>query len=188
MQLYKNGFIVKSYEEHPFYAEDPSYRGIGRCFTWPLDTEEDQISRALCEEAMQKWFGYSDQRLWAVPSMEYVLRYLKHCSELHIKTFVMQIESTNGILTTKEEAPVSQIIGYEYADTDMQTSCMRDDFLCTQGQERPKEAYFLQRFNEYGVFSNETAVADYLDFRKNIPNKEAYYAPCVIKISLLALP
>lgn len=189
-QFVKNGFIIKSYEEI-CKTEIPQYYGIGRFLTWPLDVCQDSMSRALVSEATERWFGYRDDRLWVVPDLEYISRYVKHCHELNINVFCLQVDSENPIIQTEASLPVLKSLGYDYADVDMCTSCLYDD-LCGSIMVGEEHSEAIQRMlNEYGLFSSVDDMREYLKIReqwvKGITELEEYYSLSIVRLTQVSV-
>lgn len=185
--FYKNGFIIKSYEEQSSYRDDDTYLGIGKYITWPLDTFTDTVSVSLTKEAIERWFGYQDNRLYVVPDLEYLQRYAYHCRELNISIFCMQVESCNSIITTAFSLPVTRCLGYEYVDVDMSTSCMREDLFADNTYIQSIFAPIKQSLNMYGLIDSIDIMQQYKLRRKQLINEgydiEEYFCPTVVRLS-----
>lgn len=182
----KNGFIIKSYDKN---RRDigKKYYGIANGMTWPLDIYEDKISRSLSNEALERWFGYQDNRLWVIPDEEYLERYIKHCYDLNMSISCLQIESKNSIITTKMDMPIRRCLGYEYVDIDMNTSCLYDDLFTTDFPTNKQIDLIRERLNAYGLLDTITEMYEYLKIRKELLSVycevEEYYAPTIIRLS-----
>lgn len=189
--FYKNGFLIKSYEEQSSYNVDDTYFGIGRYTTWPLDTLTDTVSVRLTTEAIERWFGYQDNRLEVVPDLEYLQRYANHCRELNISIFCIQVESLNSIITTAHSLPVIRCLGYEYVDADMSTSCMYEDFAMTDSYVQNIFRPIKQYLNQYGLFDSMDYVQKYEICRKQLIKEgydmEEYFSPTVVRLSEVAI-
>ena len=185
--FYKNGFLIKSYEEQSSYTGDDTYLGIGRYITWPLDTYTDTVSVSLTTEAIERWFGYQDNRLYVVPDLEYLQRYVYHCRELNVPIFCMQVESSNSIITTAFSLPVVRCLGYEYVDVDMSTSCMREDLSTDDTYLQSIFAPIKQSLNMYGLIDSIDIMHQYELRRKQLINEgydmEEYFCPTVVRLS-----
>ena len=185
--FYKNGFLIKSYEEQSSYKGDDTYLGIGRYITWPLDTLTDTVSVSLTTEALERWFGYQDNRLYVVPDLEYLKRYAYHCRELNISIFCMQVESSNSIITTAVSLPVVRCLGYEYVDVDMSTSCMREDLVMTDSYIQNAFSPIKKSLNKYGLFDSTYSIQQYEKCRNQLINEgydmEEYFCPTVVRLS-----
>lgn len=191
--LYRNGFIIKSYEERP-RENDESYFGIGRYMTWPLDVMQDSVSRNLVEEALERWFCGWD-RLMAVPELDYIKRYIAHCNELNIPTFCLQIESPSLIITTTEEVMVDEVLGFDYADIDMATSCLYDDLLTPDPYIQQAFRVIKERLNSNGLIKSTQDMQTYFDVRNKLIAQgysdmdvtQEYYAPTIVRVSRITL-
>lgn len=185
-KFYKNGFVVKSYEE-TWPNSTSNYLGIGRYFTWPLDTYTDNLSKKLNSEALERWLGYQDHRLQVIPDVEYLQRYIKHCKDLEIEIFCLEIESFSNTITTQATLNSSEFMGYDYVDVDMCTSCLYDDLY---ENDVYNYKYFKDidlRLNNYGIFSTLKDMALYLQKRERlveeIGENEDYICPTIVRLN-----
>lgn len=189
--FFKNGFIVKSYQEQPFANIKSKYMGIGRYQTWPLEYRDDPISVQLSEEANERWFGYGDGRLYAVPNLDYLYRYIKHCNALKILTFCMQIESNRSIVTTAADVPIDQYLGYDYADVDLSTSCLFEDLNMTLPYCQDQFKLIKQQLNKYELVDSLEVMQEYLRIRNQLIyegyDMEEYFSPTIVKLSIISL-
>lgn len=189
-KFYKNGFIVKSYEEVCPNSTN-NYVGIGRYFTWPLDICTDNLSKKLNSEAMERWFGYQDNRLQVIPDIEYLQRYIEHCKALEIDVFCLEIESFSNTITTRVALDFSEFMGYDYADVNMCESCLYDDLYV-------KDDYFYKyfrnvnlRLNDYGLLSTLKDMMYYLQKRESFftetGESEDYVCPTIVRLNKVSL-
>ncbi len=185
--LKNNGFIIKSYEEQFFSESFKNYIGIGRYTTWPLDSLNDSISQNLTNEAYDKWFGYQDNRLWTVPDLDYLKRYMRHCKNLGISVFCLQIESDNDTMVSSVKLPIVRVLGFDYSDCDMVTSCMYDDFTMSNDIVKSRLKKISEKLNEFGLFNSKQDVIEYIQERNFLIelgiDMEEYFSPTIIKIS-----
>lgn len=193
-KFYKNGFIIKSYNERfDEYAEGwiDGYFGIGRFETWPLEAKTDNVSEDLFAEALHRWFGYQDKRLWVVPDLDYLQRYKAHCNTLNIDVFCLQIESATSFITSSCELPVEKVLGYDYADADMQTSCFNDDIFMIDPYIRKSFQNVINQRNNYGLANSVDVLEEYWDIRNKLISEnydmEEYFAPTIVRISKVLL-
>lgn len=190
-RLFNNGFIIKSYMEQSNYDGDENYFGIGRYITWPLADFADEISISLTNEAWNRWFGYCDERLYAVPDLDYLQRYAKHCSQLNIPIFCMQIESFVPIVTSSVQLPVETVLGFEVADVDMQTSAMHEEIMINSEDSADPFLSVREQLNRYGLAESIEAVQHYLDLRNEWIalgyDMEEYYSAAVVRLSIVSL-
>ena len=181
-EVIKKGYIVKSYEEL-FENQLKNYHGIGRYFSWPLDVEKDSYSRSLTEEAMEKWLGYQDNRMQVIPDIDYISRYLEHCSRLKIDCFCLLVERLDGGLKMEESVRNENVLGYDYIDVDMCTSCLYDDFI--EWFDFFEED--INKLNENGLFSDLNDIIQYLHKRNELvydmENMEEYTELVVARLT-----
>lgn len=124
-------------------------------------------------------------------------RYVKCCDELGIKTFILQIESENTIITTNESLYNQKILGYDYVTTGMGESVLYFDLMFKYNTNDEIGKYFkplVNKLNEYGLFDTLEAIQRYLDVRKALEEngigdddeyEDAY--PTVVRISRVDL-
>lgn len=110
INLYNNGYVVKA--QNKYITFDTNYCGI-ECFSsWPLDDFFDYTSKALQNEAWEKWFGYQNV-LEIVPEKDYLIRYINHCNELRIKTIIFKVETPKNTQIALDELKVIQVLGFD---------------------------------------------------------------------------
>lgn len=186
-KLCKNGFIIKSFAEQEYREELKKYSGVGRYTTWPLDDLSDHTSVDLTNEALERWFGYQDNRLWVVPDFDYLQRYKQHCENLHISTFCLQVESANPIVTTSVKLPIKTVLGFDCADTDMSTSCLYDDLTMDEDYVKASFKTISSKLNQYGLADSIEEMQHYLSVRNKLVragyDMEEYYCPTIVKLS-----
>lgn len=189
--LFKNGFIIKSFRERDYPNKLKNYSGVGRYITWPLEDLSDDISVDLTNEAEERWFGYQDQRLWVVPDFDYLQRYEQHCKDLNISTFCLQIESMNSIVTTSINLTTKEVLGFDYADTDMSTSCLYDDLTMDEDTVKANFKSIMNKLNQYGLAESMEEIQHYLAIRNKLIkagyDMEEYYCPTIIKLTRVIL-
>lgn len=189
--LHKNGFIIKSYCEVYLQNNSEKYLGIGRHVTWPLDELADEASVKLTREAWKRWFGYSDQRPEVVPDLDYLQRYKMHCNNLHIPTYCLQIESTCNIITSPVELPILKVLGFDYVDADMQTSCMREDLDMEIDSVIESFKPIQAALNRFGLIDSLEAMYQYIEIRNNLIgagyDMEEYYSPIIARLSVVEI-
>lgn len=164
-----------------------NYSGIGRYITWPLEGLSDDISVNLTNEAEERWFGYQDKRLWVVPDLNYLQRYEQHCKDLNISTFCLQIESTNPDVTTAINLSVKKVLGFDYADADMTTSCLYDDLTMDEDTVKANFKTIMRKLNQYGLAESIEEIQHYLAIRNKLIKAgydlEEYYCPTIVKLT-----
>ena len=185
--LFKNGFIIKAIGNNGVQSELKNYFGIGTCDTWPLDERTDSNSVNLNREAMERWFGFLDDRLWTVPDMAYLKRYADHCQKLGLNIFCLQVESLNNIITTFESIAIEQDLGFDYADVNMGTSCFYEDMVTKIEFVEKAFAPIKKQLNQFGLMPSQEVAEQYLAVRRNLIRSgydmEEYFAPTVVKLS-----
>lgn len=184
-----NGLLVQDINDS--YQKLTPYLGIGRFVSWPLNKIDSKISKALTEEAEERWFNYYHEDKYAlavVPSMDYIKRYLNECKKLKIKTRVLYIETTRETPRCLEKISKLKFLGYDYATSQDFFSALYDDLY---GSDTPSNlVYFKNQLNSNGLFNNENDLICYVESRnKSIADGyelECFGDFCKFKISLVS--
>ena len=188
--LLKNGFVIKSYTEGRGQGKIYNYFGIGRYTSWPLENYWDDASVALSKEAQERWFGYAEG-LWVVPDAEYLRRYKRHCDDLHLPTFCLQVESTNPTIISSADFPVERVLGLDYVDAEMSTSCLYEDLTMEMETVRVAFQPILRSLNTYGLLGNMQDMQQYLLVRNRLIalgyDMEEYFLPTVVNLTRVGL-
>ena len=189
--MLKNGFIIKSNENQLNRSTMDPYFVIGRNITWPLDGLSDDVSIELTAEAERRWFGYSDSRPWVIPDVDYLQRYKRHCQFMNISTYCLQVESSSSIILSSAELPIIRILGYDYADVDMSTSCLYEDLTMNVCVVKDIFRPVLRKLNQYRLLNSEDDVQEYLSGRRALINMgydmEEYFSPLAVKLTEVLL-
>ena len=188
-QWYNNGIVIQGLtQSSECYSESlgKDYIGLERYLTDPLEQQSDiksmQLTNEITECRLKEWGG----RMFTITDQELLHRYISHCKNQDIPIRCIQIES-------EEPYPFSDIIpskknflGYEYVDTDMQTSCSYED-LCMDPQYIG-HAFdsIIPTLNEYGLFDTLSKIQKYIDIRVKLIKQgydmEEYYHPKIVKL------
>ena len=195
--FYSNGIIIQGVNNIPDnYSSDDifpfGYYGIERYVTWPLEYEEDSTSMMLSNEISQKWLSDDIFSLYTVNDQDLLYRYAENCSKLKLPIRCLLVESPSKFPVASMSLPHKNILGYEYVDTDMQTSCMYEDFTDQTPMVRKALSTAVQGLNEYGLFSCINRIEQYLAIRtaliKEGYDMESYYHPQIVRIREVHLP
>lgn len=192
-----NGIIIQGVNHTlDMYSPNPifpfGYDGMERYTTWPLEWEEDSISMTLSNEITQKWLSGDIFGLFTVYDQDLLCRYAEHCSKLKVPIRCLLIESPSKFPAASISLPCKNILGYEYVDTDMQTSCMYEDFADETPRVREALSTVVQELNEYGLFNCINSIERYLAIRTTLIQEgydmEDYYHPQIIRINEVHMP
>ena len=185
--FYNNGYIVKSYNINLYKQIENNYNGIGRYTSWPLDDYNDDISVDLKDEANRNWFGYDDKRIFTIPNMDYVKKYVCHCNNLGVETFIMYIQSTCNIITSLETPKSSNFLGYDYSCGELDYSALYDD-IWGDGESIEQFINFRSILNDNGLFATYEDMQEYIEIRNMLMiqgvNLEDYYTLYPMRIFL----
>ena len=146
----------------------------------------------LSNEISQKWLSDDIFSLYTVNDQDLLYRYAEHCSKLKLPIRCLLVESPSKFPVASMSLPHKYILGYEYVDTDMQTSCMYEDFTDQTPMVRKALSTAVQELNEYGLFSCINRIEQYLAIRtaliKEGYDMESYYHPQIVRVSEVHLP
>ena len=146
----------------------------------------------LSNEISQKWLSDDIFSLYTVNDQDLLYRYAEHCSKLKLPIRCLLVESPSKFPVASMSLPHKNILGYEYVDTDMQTSCMYEDFTDQTPMVRKALSTAVQGLNEYGLFSCINRIEQYLAIRtaliKEGYDMESYYHPQIVRIREVHLP
>ena len=152
---------------------NPPYRaGGGPMSNGPLPVEGDALSRALFDEARERWGLYSchEQALAVVPDWPYILRYVARCRALKIDADVYFLgdkwETFDADLKKANIAPWKAVVmgfdcigypGYSYLYDDDAYTILETERVKFRQIEQKLKAKGIRlkrrlRFNEYGLF------------------------------------
>ncbi|MDD4476280.1 MAG: hypothetical protein PHV95_10960 [Eubacteriales bacterium] len=112
MKFYNNGYLIKGLFRKEFSSTIEGYRGVGSYVSWPLDYFDDDISKALEQEANDKFFCF-ENLLWLIPEKNYIIRYIDHCKEINIEPLIMQIDTPRKSRLPIEQLNVIEVLGYD---------------------------------------------------------------------------
>ena len=181
----RNGFAVFQ-RTAPSNDYDPLYRGMARdTFAWPLEVENDVLSKALVNEEWEKWPKYLQkvETLAVVPDWPYILQYAAHCRNLKMDVEVYflgdDLENFDADLKRANIAPYRAIpMGFDVGEVG--SSYLYDDGADTILEElRAKFRQIEQtlkargirlkrklRVNEYGLFHTAAEAQYYAKLRR----------------------
>lgn len=125
------------------------------------------------------------------PDIDYLERYERHCRSMDISTYCLQGESPSPIPLSPVELPIVRTLGYDYADSDMSTSCLYEDLTMDVGVAKDIFRPILRKLNQYGLLTSEKDVQEYLLRRKMLIDMgydmEEYFSPFVVKLTEVSL-
>ena len=182
----RNGFAVFE-RTVPAQDDNSPYHGMARdTSSWPLDTEEDAASRALSQEAQERWAKciVSCSALEVVPDWPFTLRYLRHCRNLgmdaevcflgdDLKNFYADLKGFD--VEPRRVVPMGfdciGVVGQSYLYDDNAYSILEEERARFKQIEPELRAHRIRirkkmRFNEYGLFLNAAGARYYAKLRR----------------------
>ena len=193
MKLFPNGIVIQGTAlDHRWYSwdvTDPSighsdfqlYQGIGRYRDWPLEFEDDPISKILTREAEDRWFYYYFETgestvqyaLWVVPEKDFIIRYISHCNDKNINIRILFCFTGRMIPIWGSDLPTLHFLGYDYVGSDL-FSVIPDDLLSppyTEYQHIPVYKALMDcagMLNKYKLFETENDVNIFIERRNDV--------------------
>lgn len=179
--LYFNGFLIQALYGDEWSQDYPNYYGTGRYISWPLQLEEDDISKELTDEANQRWFYHTyfgedaidgDTITETIGNLEYLTRYINHCNKLGISTRILQIQTTRDYPLVKDiELMKGEILGYDYASGTSFTSLLMEDLDGNYKGEYSRLEQFERKLNKNGLIDSIVDIKKYVSIRQQILDK-----------------
>jgi hypothetical protein len=148
--MYSSGLVIQQivdskYFKHPGVLEewpcnesefciDEEYFGISRFMSWPLENEDDDLSKTLTEDTeklFNRWYDAEKAKymLAVIPYIDLCLDYLAACDCKGIKTRVLFCRTDREFSEWIGEIPVGELLGYDYATSRGFYSTILDDLL-----------------------------------------------------------
>ena len=194
-QWYNNGIVIQGLTQSP-ECYDASlghdYIGLERFLTDPLEQESDiksmQLTNEITEYRLKKWGS-----AFTITNQELLFRYISHCNEQNLPIRCIQIESEAQYPFSDIIPSQKKFLGYEYVDTDMQTSCSYEDLCMDPPYIGHAFDSIIHSLNEYGLFNTLTDIQKYIDIRLKLVKQgydmEEYFNPQIVKLyDIMVLP
>lgn len=179
--LYFNGFIIQALYSDEYSQNYEGYVGTGRYVSWPLEWEEDDISKELTDEANNRWFYYTyleennlngDSMLNTVGDLDYLNRYVEHCNNLGINIRILQIQSTRKYPIFEEKIKLKgKVLGYDYSSGGSFTSLLREDLDGNFEGEFSILKEFYEKLNNNGLIDKIEDIKRYVLIREKLISK-----------------
>jgi len=191
-KLHINGFLVKSLRDDPhkmFPPENKQYRGVGRFVSWPLDDCDDDVSKALEQEAWNRWFGRTNI-IEVVPEKDYLSRYVAHCNELGIETMIMMVETPIYYQIATDSLRVVECLGFDTTDN-VHFSHLTMDTDFPEGECAAFQT-IAKRLNPNGLCESISDIYEHIAIRndllaKGVDLELGYFGPFPARLSIVAL-
>lgn len=190
----KSGFIIQS-EEDSIYFLNKEYTSISAKKSWPL--ENSNIQKELDEQwtvdYLDSYNNGNGATLEAINDKKILLQYLEICRKKKINVRVLfvaisKIEEKNPILIDwykidMYKNPIE--MGYDLiypTGSDFYYSALNDE------REVLKEAGFINKMNQFGIFSDLKLLEQYIEWRnKNLKPMEVEPISDFVKAKILLL-
>lgn len=186
--LYNNGYIIKDLiDNEDLMLNDDIYIGLQSYHNWPLEKEEDIISKELTKSAETSFD--ENNYIEIMRDVELVKRYVKHCEKLKIKVIIIKIMSSKDTSIADKDLNEIEVLGYD---------CMAGDSVSYLAEIHTKGGDELEvyesikvKLNSNGLLNNYEEVEDFIKKRNKLleqgVNLENYWEPVPIRLSLVAI-
>lgn len=185
--LFNNGYIVKDCKDNEeLLINDNVYRGIQSYHNWPLERENDSVSRQLTKEVNQ-YFDEHDY-IEILRDATLLKKYVAHCKKRKIDVIVMKIMSKDNSFIADKDFGETEVLGYDCMAGDS-VSYLTEVFT----EDSVLEGYkrFREKLNVNGLLSTYEEVEDFIKERNKLLEQgihlEDYWEPVPVKLSLVAI-
>ena len=182
----RNGFAVFE-RTVPAQNDNSPYHGMARnTSSWPLDTEEDALSRALYQEAQERWAKciVRCSALEVVPDWLFTLRYFRHCQDLGMDAEICFLgDDLKNFYTDLKGFDIEPcrvmlmgfdcigVVGQSYLYDDNAYSILEEERARFKQIEPELRAHRIHigkkmHFNEHGLFLNAAGAQYYAKLRR----------------------
>lgn len=190
MILFNNGIVVQALNKERIdfkykgnftdteFENFKSYKGLGRYLSWPLEREEDKLSKQLTAET-KKWFvndfpnGGISYNPRIIPDEAFCIKYLSYCKEKGIKVRVMFCKTEMKKPIWNSPIPKLNFLGFDYAIPMDFYSTIPEDLLNPDRRYLSNNIYqaLIQckyKLNNNKLFSNEIDILKYINSRERV--------------------
>ena len=186
MMLYNNGYIIKDLvDNEELSINNTVYRGLQSYHSWPLNKEEDSISKELTKLA-EKCFDENNY-MEIMPDTKLLKKYVNHCVKLEMKVMILKIMSADNTSIANEELKEIEVLGYDCMAGDSVSYLSEIHTEC--GDEFESYKSIKSKLNSNGLLNTYEEVEDFIKKRKKLLeqgiNLEDYWKPVVVRISLV---
>jgi|GEM_PF-4246870 len=127
-------FLEKVNFTEPQFQSFRDYQGLGRYYSWPLQIENDDLSKQLTTET-ERWFvkQYPDDMVSynseIIPDRKFCIEYIKHCRVKDIKIRVLFCQTDMEEPVWDTPMPKLNFLGYDYSTPESFYSSIPEDLL-----------------------------------------------------------
>lgn len=183
-----NGYVIQKKTNKFLGMNKDSYMGLGKFEIWPLQVCEDEKSVLMSKEAENKWLTYCDGRPLVIPDFNFVKRYMEHCNKLGIEVFCFSIESNDCSYCLEHNLSDFKVLGYDYVDVDMCTSCLYEDITSDCLEYRKIYSSIFLKLNKHLLFDSIVDMEKYLEIRAYAKtfdfDIEEYFNPLIVRVGI----
>ena len=187
--LYNNGYIIKDLiDNEDLEIPHSVYRGLQSFHSWPLNKENDDISKKLTDTVMD-YFEKKNSYTEIIQGTKLLTDYANHCKKLGIKIIIMKIMSESDKLMAEKDLYETEFLGYD---------CMAACDVSYLAEIHMKEGGTFEEYegirtklNANGLFDNYENVEEFIEKRNSLLkrgiNLEDYWSPVPVRLSLVEL-
>lgn len=187
--LYNNGYIIKDLiDNEDLEISHSVYRGLQSFHGWPLNKENDNISKKLTSTVMD-YFEKKNNYIEILQEMKLLTDYAEHCKKLGVKIIIMKIMSESDRLIAEKDLREIEFLGYD---------CMAAYDVSYLTEIHIKEGGIFEEYenmrtklNANGLFNNYEDVEEFIEKRNSLlksgVNLEDYWSPAPVRLSLVEL-
>ena len=191
--LCNNGYIVKDLIDNEDLSINHNvYRGLQCYHNWPLEKEEDNISKeltksaaSLFEEHLEK-YGYEYE---IITDVELLKEYVNHCKKLQLEIIVMKIMSNKNAPVSSHDLKEIEILGYDCMATESESYLA--EIFAEDGDNFEPYKSIKGKTNSNGLLNTYEELEDFIVKRNKLLeqriNLEDYWEPIPVRLSLVEI-
>ena len=121
-------------------------------------------------------------------AFNFVKRYMEHCNKLGIEVFCFSIESNDCSYCLEHNLSDFKVLGYDYVDVDMCTSCLYEDITSDCLEYRKIYSSIFLKLNKHLLFDSIVDMEKYLEIRAYAKtfdfDIEEYFNPLIVRVGI----
>ena len=190
--LCNNGYIVKDLIDNEDLSINHAYRGLQSYHNWPLEKEEDTISKELTKSAASLFerhlekYGYEYE---IITDVELLKKYVNHCKNLQLEIIVMKIMSNKNAPVSSNDLKEIEILGYDCMATESESYLA--EIYAEDGDEFEPYKSIKGKVNSNGLLNTYEEVEDFIGKRNKLLeqglNLEDYWEPVPVRLSIVEI-
>lgn len=191
--LNNNGYIVKDLvDNEDSLIIQGVYRGLQSYHNWPLEKEEDYISKEITKSTtvfFEEHFAKYGYEYEIITDIELLKDYVNHCNKLQLATIVMKIMSIKKAPVSNGDLKDIEILGYDCMATECESYLAEIHTVDFNNLEPYKR--IRGRTNSNGLLNTYEEVEDFIKKRNELLksglNLENYWEPIPVRLSIVEI-